>query len=81
MVIAGDDTSSLIDFMSFAVWIFYGCTMVSLLVLRYTRKDAHRPYKVSDNIQNRVEKYRIEYNRIIEQNRIEQNRIELYQFY
>ena len=46
MIIPGD-ISSLIDFFSFAVWMFYGATMAALLVLRYTMRDAERPYKVS----------------------------------
>jgi len=37
----------LIDFFSFTAWIFYGGAMVALLVLRKTRPDAYRPYKVS----------------------------------
>ncbi len=36
----------LIEFASFLIWFFYGVAMVSLLVLRKTQKDAHRPYKV-----------------------------------
>jgi len=45
MIIPGD-IGSLIDFFSFAVWLFYGLTMATLLILRYTMKDEHRPYKV-----------------------------------
>lgn len=45
MIIPGN-ISSLIEFFSFAVWMFYGLTMASLLVLRWTMKDAERPYKV-----------------------------------
>ncbi|XP_074602018.1 L-type amino acid transporter sobremesa [Brevipalpus obovatus] len=39
---------SLIDFFSFTAWLFYGLTMLSLIVLRYKSpyKDFHRPYKV-----------------------------------
>ncbi|XP_059156072.1 b(0,+)-type amino acid transporter 1-like [Physella acuta] len=45
MMIPGD-IFSLIDFFSFAAWLFYGATMGSVLVLRYTRPDAPRPYRV-----------------------------------
>ncbi|XP_069700887.1 b(0,+)-type amino acid transporter 1-like [Periplaneta americana] len=44
-IIAGDITS-LIDFASFLIWIFYGGAMVALLLMRRTKKDAVRPYKV-----------------------------------
>jgi amino acid transporter len=37
---------SLIDFFSFTAWIFYGGAMLALLVMRKTKKDAPRPYKV-----------------------------------
>ena len=40
------NVGSLIDFFSFAVWLFYGGTMVALLVLRFTQPDLKRPYKV-----------------------------------
>lgn len=40
------DIAQLIEFASFLLWIFYGLAMVSLLVLRKTMKDVHRPYKV-----------------------------------
>ena len=47
LVIPGN-IESLIDFFSFAAWMFYGVTMLSLVVLRYRSpyKDKHRPYKV-----------------------------------
>ncbi|KAJ8303532.1 hypothetical protein KUTeg_019928 [Tegillarca granosa] len=45
MVLTGD-IFSLIDFFSFAAWMFYGGTMAALLVLRCTKRNAHRPYKV-----------------------------------
>ena len=45
-MIAAGDISSLIDFFSFVAWLFYGLTFTSLLILRYTMKDAPRPYKV-----------------------------------
>ncbi|XP_063227254.1 b(0,+)-type amino acid transporter 1-like [Bacillus rossius redtenbacheri] len=44
-IVAGDITS-LIDFASFLVWIFYGLAMVALLILRRTKRDVPRPYKV-----------------------------------
>uniref|UniRef100_T1H1U6 Amino acid permease/ SLC12A domain-containing protein n=1 Tax=Megaselia scalaris TaxID=36166 RepID=T1H1U6_MEGSC len=37
---------SLIDFFSFTAWIFYGGSMVALLVMRYTKPNYPRPYKV-----------------------------------
>ena len=45
MIIPGD-IGSLIDFFSFTAWIFYGGAMVALIVLRYTKPKAPRPYKV-----------------------------------
>ena len=45
MIIPGD-ISSLIDFFSFAVWMFYAATMAALITMRFTRKDEVRPYKV-----------------------------------
>ncbi|ESO98442.1 hypothetical protein LOTGIDRAFT_159249 [Lottia gigantea] len=36
----------LIGFFGFVAWIFYGMTAASLLVLRYTKPDLERPYKV-----------------------------------
>lgn len=46
LIIPGD-LSTLIDFFSFASWLFYGITTVALLVLRVTEPGTHRPYKVS----------------------------------
>lgn len=42
------DINKLIDFFSFTAWIFYGLTMLALIVLRYKDgwKDKRRPYKV-----------------------------------
>ncbi|CAH2068491.1 unnamed protein product, partial [Iphiclides podalirius] len=37
---------SLIDFFSFTAWIFYGGAMLALIVMRYTKPHAPRPYKV-----------------------------------
>ena len=45
-VIPGD-LSTLIDFYSFSLWLFYGATMVALLYLRYKEPDLVRPYKVA----------------------------------
>lgn len=36
----------LINFTSFLAWIFIALAMVALIVMRYTKKDHHRPYKV-----------------------------------
>lgn len=36
----------LIEFVSFLIWLFYGLAMVSLIVMRRTKKDVHRPYRV-----------------------------------
>lgn len=44
-ILVGNITE-LIDFASFLIWIFYGGAMVALLVLRKTRPDLPRPYKV-----------------------------------
>ncbi|XP_018565288.1 b(0,+)-type amino acid transporter 1 isoform X1 [Anoplophora glabripennis] len=38
--------NSLIDFFSFTAWIFYGGSMVALIVMRYTKPNYPRPYKV-----------------------------------
>jgi hypothetical protein len=45
MVISGT-IDSLIDFFSFTAWIFYGGSMLALIVMRYTKPNAPRPYKV-----------------------------------
>ncbi|CAO1440859.1 unnamed protein product [Diamesa tonsa] len=37
---------SLIDFFSFTAWIFYGGAMLALIVMRYTKPNYPRPYKV-----------------------------------
>jgi len=46
MIFAGNSISNLIDFFSFTAWIFYGLAMLSLIVMRWTKKDAVRPFKV-----------------------------------
>jgi L-type amino acid transporter 9 len=45
MVISGS-IDSLIDFFSFTAWIFYGGSMLALIVMRFTKPNAPRPYKV-----------------------------------
>ncbi|OWF49892.1 b(0,+)-type amino acid transporter 1-like [Mizuhopecten yessoensis] len=45
MIIPGN-LSDLIDFFSFTAWIFYGVTVSSLIVCRFTMKDAERVFKV-----------------------------------
>lgn len=42
--------TELIQFVAFLIWIFYGLAMVSLLILRRTKKHVHRPYKVKNII-------------------------------
>ncbi|XP_018327306.1 b(0,+)-type amino acid transporter 1 [Agrilus planipennis] len=37
---------SLIDFFSFTAWMFYGGSMLALIVMRYTKPKYPRPYKV-----------------------------------
>lgn len=44
-ILAGNITT-LIDFASFLIWIFYGLAMIALLILRRTMKDAERPFRV-----------------------------------
>ena len=44
------DSSSfetLINYFSFAAWVFYGATVSSLIWLRFRKPDMKRPYKVS----------------------------------
>ncbi|GIY03053.1 b(0,+)-type amino acid transporter 1 [Caerostris extrusa] len=45
MICAGN-IGGLIDFFSFVAWMFYGGTMVTVVVMRFTEKDLPRPYKV-----------------------------------
>uniref|UniRef100_A0A670K4U8 b(0,+)-type amino acid transporter 1 n=1 Tax=Podarcis muralis TaxID=64176 RepID=A0A670K4U8_PODMU len=40
------DINTLINYFSFAVWIFYGLTVLGLIVMRFTRKDLERPIRV-----------------------------------
>ena len=38
--------TTLIDYFTFASWIFYGLTFLSIIVLRIRKPDWERPYKV-----------------------------------
>ncbi|KAK5909377.1 hypothetical protein CesoFtcFv8_003311 [Champsocephalus esox] len=40
------DIHTLINYLSFAQWGFYALTALALIVMRYTRKERHRPVKV-----------------------------------
>ncbi|XP_048461866.1 b(0,+)-type amino acid transporter 1 [Rhincodon typus] len=40
------DINTLINYFSFASWIFYGLTTFSLIVMRFTRKSLNRPVKI-----------------------------------
>ncbi|XP_038610636.1 B(0,+)-type amino acid transporter 1 [Tachyglossus aculeatus] len=40
------DINTLINYFSFAAWVFYGLTVLALIVMRFTRKDLKRPIKV-----------------------------------
>ncbi|XP_010212286.1 PREDICTED: B(0,+)-type amino acid transporter 1 [Tinamus guttatus] len=40
------DIETLINYFSFAVWIFYGLTVFALIVMRFTRKELKRPIRV-----------------------------------
>ncbi|XP_065519356.1 B(0,+)-type amino acid transporter 1 isoform X2 [Lathamus discolor] len=40
------DIDTLINYFSFAVWIFYSLTVLALIVMRFTRKDLNRPVKI-----------------------------------
>ncbi|XP_032784128.2 b(0,+)-type amino acid transporter 1 [Daphnia magna] len=46
ILVASKKVTSLIDFFTFAVWIFYVLAMIVLLILRKTKPDARRPYRV-----------------------------------
>ncbi|ELV10961.1 Centrosomal protein of 89 kDa [Tupaia chinensis] len=39
------DINSLVNYFSFAAWLFYGMTVLGLIVMRFTRKDLERPIK------------------------------------
>ncbi|XP_014247748.1 b(0,+)-type amino acid transporter 1-like isoform X2 [Cimex lectularius] len=38
--------TALIEFVGFLIWIFYGLAMVALLIMRHTKPDVNRTYKV-----------------------------------
>ncbi|KAI2662560.1 b(0,+)-type amino acid transporter 1 [Labeo rohita] len=40
------DINTLINYFSFAQWVFYGLTCLALIVMRFTRKELKRPVKV-----------------------------------
>lgn len=44
------DIVTLIEFASFLVWMFYGISMAALLVMRYTKRDVKRPFKVNTSL-------------------------------
>ncbi|KAK3600937.1 hypothetical protein CHS0354_004146 [Potamilus streckersoni] len=46
LMIIPSDVGGLIDFFSFASWIFYALTALALIILRFTRRNDHRPIKV-----------------------------------
>lgn len=46
MLFSGD-LYSLLNFLSFARWLFMGLVVAGLIYLRYKRPDMHRPFKVA----------------------------------
>ena len=52
LMIIPSNIGQLIDFFSFAAWLFYGLTFLSLIVMRKTKSSEPRAYKVLvfDNI-------------------------------
>lgn len=40
------DINTLINYFSFATWAFYGLACLSVIIMRFTKKDLHRPVKV-----------------------------------
>lgn len=40
------DINTLINYFSFAVWIFYGSTILGLIVMRFTKKELKRPIRI-----------------------------------
>ncbi|XP_040832608.1 b(0,+)-type amino acid transporter 1 [Ochotona curzoniae] len=40
------DINSLVNYFSFAAWLFYGMTVLGLIVMRFTKKELERPIKV-----------------------------------
>lgn len=53
-LLTSNTITSLIDFFTFAVWIFYVLAMVVVLILRKTMPNANRPYKVTILIMNNL---------------------------
>lgn len=45
---------ALIEFASFLVWMFYGISMAALLVMRFTKRDVKRPFKVNTSLYCRI---------------------------
>ena len=46
IIVAGSRVEILLTYFSFAIWLIYGMAIFSVLVLRYERPNAERPYKV-----------------------------------
>ncbi len=44
--ILAQDVATLIDFFTFTMWIFYSLAFFLVVLLRITKPDAHRPYRV-----------------------------------
>lgn len=40
------EISTLINYFSFTQWVFYGLSALAVIVMRFTRKELHRPIKV-----------------------------------
>lgn len=55
MLFSGD-LYSLLNFLSFARWLFIGLAVGGLIYLRYKRPDMHRPFKVTSAILMRLHK-------------------------
>lgn len=53
-MIVMNDVTTLIDFFSFTVWIFIVLAMILLLILRKTRPNANRPYRVQNILVTRL---------------------------
>ena len=46
LMVIPTDIASLIDFFSFAAWLFYGMAVFCVILLRFTKKKAERKIKV-----------------------------------
>ncbi|XP_063699556.1 b(0,+)-type amino acid transporter 1-like [Culicoides brevitarsis] len=46
LFILSGDIETLIEVASFLIWVFYGLAFVALMIMRKTRPNDHRPYKV-----------------------------------